>query len=122
MAATAEPATEQLEHCLLQMQRIRAFEAKAMQLFQEKLIRGSVHPYTGMEAIAVGVCSALRTDDYITSTHRGHGHSIAKGLDLKLMMSEITGRATGYCGGKGGSMHITAMRHGMLGADAIVAG
>jgi pyruvate dehydrogenase E1 component alpha subunit len=122
MAATAVPATEQLEHSLLQMQRIRAFEAKAMQLFQEKLIRGSVHPYTGMEAIAVGVCSALGDQDYITSTHRGHGHSIAKGLDLKLMMAEITGRATGYCGGKGGSMHITAMRHGMLGADAIVAG
>ena len=93
-----------------------------MELFQEKLIRGSVHPYTGMEAIAVGVCSALGEQDYITSTHRGHGHSIAKGLDLKLMMAEITGRATGYCGGKGGSMHITAMRHGMLGADAIVAG
>ena len=104
------------------MHRIRAFEAKAMELFQEKLIRGSVHPYTGMEAIAVGVCSALGEQDYITSTHRGHGHSIAKGLDLKLMMAEITGRATGYCGGKGGSMHITAMRHGMLGADAIVAG
>ena len=104
------------------MHRIRAFEAKAMDLFQQKLIRGSVHPYTGMEAIAVGVCSALAEQDYITSTHRGHGHSIAKGLDLKLMMAEITGRATGYCGGKGGSMHITAIRHGMLGADAIVAG
>src|SRR5581483_620234 len=122
MAVSAVPRTEQLELSLLQMQRIRAFEAKAMELFQEKLIRGSVHPYTGMEAIAVGVCSALGEHDYITSTHRGHGHSIAKGLDLKLMMAEITGRATGYCGGKGGSMHITAMRHGMLGADAIVAG
>lgn len=114
--------TERLQHYYLQMQRIRSFEAKAMQLFQEKQIRGSVHPYTGMEAIAVGVCSALREDDYITSTHRGHGHCIAKGLELKLMMAEITGRATGYCRGKGGSMHITAMRHGMLGADAIVAG
>ena len=93
-----------------------------MELFEQKLIRGSVHPYTGMEAIAVGVCAALADSDFITSTHRGHGHSIAKGLDPKLMMAEITGRATGYCGGKGGSMHITAMRHGMLGADAIVAG
>jgi len=119
---TSVPRAEQLELSLLQMQRIRAFEAKAMELFQQKLIRGSVHPYTGMEAIAVGVCSALGDHDYITSTHRGHGHSIAKGLDVKLMMAEITGRATGYCGGKGGSMHITAMRHGMLGADAIVAG
>lgn len=122
MALTAGPSVEQLESSLLQMQRIRAFEAKAMQLFEQKLIRGSVHPYTGMEAIAVGVCEALSDGDYITSTHRGHGHSIAKGLDLKLMMAEITGRANGYCGGKGGSMHITAMRHGMLGADAIVAG
>jgi acetoin:2,6-dichlorophenolindophenol oxidoreductase subunit alpha len=112
----------QVERYMLQMHRIRAFEAKAMELFEQKFIRGSVHPYTGMEAIAVGVCSALEERDFITSTHRGHGHSIAKGLDLKLMMAEITGRATGYCRGKGGSMHITAMRHGMLGADAIVAG
>jgi len=122
VALPAGPDVEQLEQSLLQMQRIRAFEAKAMVLFEQKLIRGSVHPYTGMEAIAVGVCAALSEGDYITSTHRGHGHSIAKGLDLNLMMAEITGRATGYCGGKGGSMHITAMRHGMLGADAIVAG
>ena len=122
MAITIVPDVEQLELSLHQMQRIRAFEAKAMVLFEQKFIRGSVHPYTGMEAIAVGVCGALSESDYITSTHRGHGHSIAKGLDLKLMMAEITGRATGYCGGKGGSMHITAMRHGMLGADAIVAG
>jgi len=122
LAVSTVPRAEQLELSLLQMHRIRAFEAKAMELFQEKQIRGSVHPYTGIEAIAVGVCSALGEQDYITSTHRGHGHSIAKGLDLKLMMAEITGRATGYCGGKGGSMHITAMRHGMLGADAIVAG
>ncbi len=104
------------------MALIRAFEAKAMELFAEKYIRGSVHPYTGQEAIAVGVCGALRDGDYITSTHRGHGHCIAKGLELKPMFAEITGRATGYCKGRGGSMHITAMRHGMLGADAIVAG
>jgi acetoin:2,6-dichlorophenolindophenol oxidoreductase subunit alpha len=122
VALAVTPDVEQLELVLLQMQRIRAFEEKAMHFFDEKLIRGSVHPYTGMEAIAVGVCSALSDQDFITSTHRGHGHSIAKGLDLKLMMAEITGRSTGYCGGKGGSMHITALRHGMLGADAIVAG
>ena len=101
---------------------IRVFELRCMELFGEKLIRGSVHPYIGMEAIAVGVCDVLSDEDLITSTHRGHGHCIAKGLDPRLMMAEITGRATGYCGGKGGSMHITAMRHGMLGADAIVAG
>ena len=75
-----------------------------------------------MEAIAVGVCAALGPDDYITSTHRGHGHCIAKGLDLRLMMAEIIGREDGYCRGRGGSMHITAIDKGMLGADAIVAG
>ncbi len=112
----------ELEHAYLTMHRIRAFEAKAMELFAEKYIRGSVHPYTGQEAIAVGVCGALEDGDYITSTHRGHGHCIAKGLELRPMMAEITGRATGYCRGRGGSMHITAMGHGMLGADAIVAG
>jgi acetoin:2,6-dichlorophenolindophenol oxidoreductase subunit alpha len=112
----------ELEHAYLTMHRIRAFEVKAMELFAEKYIRGSVHPYTGQEAIAVGVCGILEDGDYITSTHRGHGHCIAKGLELRPMMAEITGRATGYCRGRGGSMHITAMGHGMLGADAIVAG
>jgi TPP-dependent pyruvate/acetoin dehydrogenase alpha subunit len=116
----AEVAT--LEELLLQMWRIRAFETRAMELFEEKLIRGSVHPYIGMEAVAVGACSALGPQDYITSTHRGHGHCIAKGLELRLMMAEILGREAGYCRGKGGSMHITAMEHNMLGADAIVAG
>ncbi len=81
-----------------------------------------MHPYIGMEAIAVGACAALEKDDYITSTHRGHGHCVAKGLDLKLMMAEIIGREDGYCRGRGGSMHITAIDQGMLGADAIVAG
>jgi acetoin:2,6-dichlorophenolindophenol oxidoreductase subunit alpha len=122
VTAVETPALTELEQAYLTMQRIRAFEAKAMELFAEKYIRGSVHPYTGQEAIAVGVCSALRGTDYITSTHRGHGHCIAKGLELRPMMAEITGRVTGYCKGRGGSMHITAMRHGMLGADAIVAG
>src|SRR3990172_4017561 len=104
------------------MWQIRSFELRAMELFEEKLIRGSVHPYIGMEAIAVGACAALRPDDYITSTHRGHGHCIAKGLSLERMMAEIIGRTDGYCRGKGGSMHITAIEKGMLGADAIVAG
>lgn len=121
-AAAPARELEQLERMYLQMLRIRAFETRILELFEEKLIRGSAHPYIGMEAIAVGVCEALRETDYITSTHRGHGHCIAKGLDVRLMMAEITGRATGYCRGKGGSMHITAMRHHMLGADAIVAG
>ena len=111
-----------LEELLRSMWRIRAFELRAMELFEEKLIRGSVHPYIGMEAIAVGVCAALRADDFITSTHRGHGHCVAKGLDLSRMMAEIIGREDGYCRGRGGSMHITAIEQGMLGADAIVAG
>jgi TPP-dependent pyruvate/acetoin dehydrogenase alpha subunit len=111
-----------LEQLLLRMWQIRAFEVRAMELFEENLIRGSVHPYVGMEAIAVGTCSALGPADLITSTHRGHGHCIAKGLELKLMMAEIIGREDGYCRGRGGSMHITAMDKGMLGADAIVAG
>ena len=114
--------TRQLEELLLGMWRIRAFETRALQLFDEKLVRGSVHPYIGMEAIAVGVCSALEPQDFITSTHRGHGHCIGKGLELSRMMAEILGRETGYCRGKGGSMHITAMEHGMLGADGIVGG
>ena len=122
--ATAETAHDvrALEGLLLRMWQIRAFEIRAMELFEEKLIRGSVHPYVGMEAIAVGACAALGPDDYITSTHRGHGHCVAKGLDLRLMMAEIIGREDGYCRGRGGSMHITAMDKGMLGADAIVAG
>ncbi len=124
MTALHDDALESLalEELYATMARIRAFEHKALDLFGEKYIRGSVHPYIGMEAIAVGVCSTLRDGDFITSTHRGHGHCIAKGLELRPMMAEIMGRATGYCKGKGGSMHITAMRHGMLGADAIVAG
>jgi pyruvate dehydrogenase E1 component alpha subunit len=124
VAATAPPQNERahLEDLYRRMAVIRAFDVRCMGLFADKLIRGSVHPYIGMEAIAVGICDVLRQTDLITSTHRGHGHCIAKGLEPRLMMAEITGRATGYCGGKGGSMHITAMKHGMLGADAIVAG
>ena len=122
MTVTADADVAVLEELLLRMWRIRAFEIRAMELFEEKLIRGSVHPYIGMEAIAVGVCAALRPDDFITSTHRGHGHCVAKGLDLRRMMAEIIGREDGYCRGRGGSMHITAIEQGMLGADAIVAG
>jgi TPP-dependent pyruvate/acetoin dehydrogenase alpha subunit len=121
-AAAGTTELQALEDLLLRMWRIRAFEIRAMALFEENLIRGSVHPYVGMEAIAVGICFALGPDDYITSTHRGHGHCIAKGLDLKLMAAEIIGREDGYCRGRGGSMHITAIDQGMLGADAIVAG
>ena len=126
MTEAVEGATqlspETLEQLLLQMWQIRFFEARAGELFDERLIHGPVHSYAGMEAIAVGVCSSLGSDDLITSTHRGHGHCIAKGLDLAQMMAEILGREDGYCRGHGGSMHITAIDKGMLGADAIVAG
>lgn len=121
-AAASSVDTRDLEALLGTMWEIRAFELRAMELFEEKLIRGSVHPYIGMEAIAVGTCAALGPDDFITSTHRGHGHCVAKGLSLERMMAEIIGRVDGYCRGKGGSMHITAIEKGMLGADAIVAG
>ncbi len=107
---------------LRQMQTIRRFEERASDDFHEGGIFGVVHCYIGEEAIAVGVCEALRRDDQIISTHRGHGHCIAKGADLKRMMAELYGRETGYCKGKGGSMHIADFDIGMLGANGIVAG
>src|SRR5438874_1086730 len=97
-------------------------ELWGIDLFQEGQIRGSTHTYIGMEASGVGACSALRADDYITSTHRGHGHCIAKGGRLDLMMAELLGKATGYCKGKGGSMHIADVEAGILGANGIVGG
>lgn len=104
----------------LQMMRIREFETKVQYLFAEGKIPGFVHLYLGEEAVATGVCSCLRDDDYLTSTHRGHGHIVAKGGDLKYMMAEIFGRSTGYCKGKGGSMHIADRDKGILGANGIV--
>lgn len=104
----------------LRMERIRQFELKAQSLFAEGKIPGFVHLYLGEEAVATGVCQNLRDDDYITSTHRGHGHIVAKGGDLKYMMAEIYGRETGYCKGKGGSMHIADRDKGILGANGIV--
>jgi acetoin:2,6-dichlorophenolindophenol oxidoreductase subunit alpha len=105
-----------------QMCRIRAFEREIYEHNKKGLVHGTAHLYIGMEAIAVGVCSAMGERDLLTSTHRGHGHSIARGLDLGRMMAEVLGRATGYCRGKGGSMHITDVSRGMLGADGIVGG
>jgi pyruvate dehydrogenase E1 component alpha subunit len=93
-----------------------------MALYRAGEMRGTTHPYIGMEAVGVGVTMALQPTDWVTSTHRGHGHTIAKGGDLKLMMAELLGRATGYCGGKGGSMHIADMDKHMLGANGIVGG
>ena len=102
------------------MLEIRFFEEKVFELYGQNLVPGTIHLYAGEEAVAVGVCNALSQDDYITSTHRGHGHCIAKGADLKRTMAEILGRETGYCKGKGGSMHIADFSIGMLGATAIV--
>ncbi len=102
------------------MIRIRAFENKAMGLFAEGKIPGFVHLYIGEEAVATAACANLREDDFITSTHRGHGHIIAKGGDLKAMMAELYGKATGYCKGKGGSMHIADATRGILGANGFV--
>lgn len=104
------------------MWKIRHFETKVGELFAGGEIPGFVHLYLGQEAVAVGACAALDENDYITSTHRGHGHIIAKGGDLKYMMAELFGKATGYNKGKGGSMHIAAPSLGILGADGIVGG
>jgi len=102
------------------MLEIRSFEEKVFELYGQNLVPGTIHLYAGEEAVAVGVCSCLRKDDYITSTHRGHGHCIAKGAELKRTMAEILGKKTGYCKGKGGSMHIADFAVGMLGATAVV--
>jgi len=101
---------------------IRAFETRCIKLYRLGLIRGYLHPYLGEEAIAVGACAALRQEDYIVSTHRGHGHCIAKGAEIKKMMAEICGREVGYCKGRGGSMHIADLTTGNLGANGIVGG
>lgn len=112
---------EDMKDMYLRMIRIREFESKAQSLFADGKIPGFVHLYLGEEAVATGVCACLRDDDYITSTHRGHGHIVAKGGDLKFMMAELFGKETGYCKGKGGSMHIADMeKMNHLGANGIV--
>jgi TPP-dependent pyruvate/acetoin dehydrogenase alpha subunit len=115
------PAVDQVE-LLRTMLRIRLFEEKVGDLFTAARLHGAVHLCIGQEAVAAGACAALRPDDYITSTHRGHGHCIAKGGRLDLMMAELFGKATGYCKGKGGSMHIADLNVGILGANGIVGG
>lgn len=104
------------------MLEIRKFEDKVHELFAQGVLPGFVHLYAGEEAVAVGVCAHLTDSDSITSTHRGHGHCIAKGCDLNGMMAELFGKATGLCKGKGGSMHIADLDKGMLGANGIVGG
>ena len=111
---------EKLAEMYKKMVEIRLFEEKVFELYGQNLVPGTIHLYAGEEAVAVGVCSTLSRTDYITSTHRGHGHCIAKGADLKRTMAEILGKETGYCKGKGGSMHIADFSIGMLGATAVV--
>ncbi len=105
-----------------QMVRIRSFEDNANQLYLSAKMPGLTHMYSGEEAVAVGICEALTDSDRITSTHRGHGHCVAKGADFRQMFCELLGKEEGYCRGKGGSMHIADQGHGNLGANAIVGG
>ena len=115
-------AKEKWLHAYRQMVRIRMFEEQVNELYTRALMPGLAHLYSGEEAVAVGVCEALRRDDYITSTHRGHGHCLAKGASVDRMFAELLGKEAGYCRGKGGSMHIADQEKGNLGANAIVAG
>ncbi len=118
----AEPDSEQLLYMFRTMLTIREFEEAAGRMAEQAKIPGAVHLYAGQEAVAVGVCSQLRVSDTIVSTHRGHGHCIAKGGDVRRMFAELYGRASGYCGGKGGSMHVADLEIGILGANGIVGG
>jgi TPP-dependent pyruvate/acetoin dehydrogenase alpha subunit len=113
---------EQYLEMFEQMAKIRAFEEKVNELYRGALMPGLAHLYIGEEAVAVGVCQVLKRTDYITSTHRGHGHCLAKGASVDRMFGELLGKAVGYCGGKGGSMHIADPETGNLGANAIVGG
>ncbi len=122
--AEAEPKTNTEDYLRMyrQMMRIRTFEDNANQLYLSAKMPGLTHMYSGEEAVAVGICEALTDTDRITSTHRGHGHCVAKGADFKPMFCELLGKEEGYCRGKGGSMHIADQSHGNLGANAIVGG
>ena len=122
MTVTVELSRESLLRGYRTMRTIREFEERLHIEIANAQIPGFVHLYAGEEAVAAGVCAHLGDDDWVSSTHRGHGHAIAKGCDVKGMMAEIYGRATGLCKGKGGSMHIADFRKGMLGANGIVGG
>lgn len=115
-----KPSREILEKIFRTAYKIRVFETEGIKLYRQGLIRGYFHPYLGQEGIATGVCAALREGDYIASTHRGHGHCIAWGADVKRMVAELLQKDTGYCRGYGGSMHIADISVGNLGANGIV--
>ena len=119
---TAKIENETLLAMYKNMVTIRLFETRVGELFAQGKLPGFIHLYIGEEAVATGVCAHLKDGDYITSTHRGHGHLISKGGDLKRMMAELYGKKTGYCKGKGGSMHIADVDLGILGANGIVGG
>jgi TPP-dependent pyruvate/acetoin dehydrogenase alpha subunit len=121
-AASTTVAADLALEMYRRMTLIRYFEEQANDLYRSAKMPGLTHLYVGEEAIAVGVCSALRKDDWITSTHRGHGHCLAKGADVGRMLAELLGKEAGYCRGKGGSMHIADHENGNLGANAIVGG
>ena len=120
LEAPPDLSTEQQLEMFRKMVAIREFDTAVTELWKKNIIYGLAHSYVGAEAVAVGACTALREEDLITSTHRGHGHTIAKGGDVSKMMAELMGKSTGYCHGKGGSMHIAAVNKGMLGATGIV--
>ncbi|VEF48837.1 Pyruvate dehydrogenase [Bacillus freudenreichii] len=122
LSAVANLTKQKAKWMYEKMCEIRQFEDKVHEVFQTGVLPGFVHLYAGQEAVAVGVCAHLDDKDSITSTHRGHGHCIAKGCDLDGMMAEIYGKVTGLCKGKGGSMHIADVEKGMLGANGIVGG
>src|SRR6476660_771746 len=119
---TSLPDRDRLLEAYTTMVEIRTFEEAAGKNFADGLVPGFVHLYAGEEAVAVGICSHLTDDDFITSHHRGHGHCIAKGVSLREMVAELLGREAGACRGKGGSMHIADVHKGMLGANGIVGG
>lgn len=112
---------DQLLDLLRKMYLIRYFEQAAGLMYQKGMVKGGIHPYIGQEAVAVGVCACLRPTDLITSNHRGHGHHIAKGADIRRLMAELLGKSSGYCAGRGGSMHVAAFDVGSLGAYPILA-
>ena len=120
----ASPGMDRSEALALHrtMVMIRVFESRVEELFSAGKLPGFVHTYLGQEAIAAGVCSHLRPDDYITSTHRGHGHALAKGMAPAALMAELYGRVDGACRGRGGSMHVADFSLGMLGANGVVGG
>jgi len=120
--AEVKVSCDEARHLLKQMMQIRQFEDKIMDLLAQDIVQGGSHLYAGEEAVAVGAISAIRPDDYIASTHRGHGHCIAKGGRLPELMAEILGKATGVCKGKGGSLHLADVATGNLGANGIVGG